>query len=192
MEAFKQSELQDLFELACVQASNKVAAIKDDQWSNDTPCSEWNVMDLLSHMVDEILWVPPLLEGQNMEEAAKRIESEASEKNLKSAWEQAAPKAIEAVRRADLESPVEISSGTVPARQYLEEILIDLTIHTWDLSRGIYASTELDERLVEAVYELLKTRADKWREEGVFEDAVDVDPDASTQTKLLALTGRAA
>lgn len=191
-ENIEQLGLHELFELTCIQASNKVAAIKDDQWSNDTPCSKWNVTDLLSHMVDELLWVPPLLEGQDMEEAAKRIETETSEKNLISAWEEAAPKAIQAVKRTDLESPVEISSGTVPVRQYLEEMLIDLTIHTWDLSKGIGAGTELDDRLVEAVYELLQTRADQWREEGVFKDAIEVDPESDTQTKLLALAGRAA
>jgi uncharacterized protein (TIGR03083 family) len=28
-----------------------VAAVRDEQWSGPTPCAEWNVRDLLGHLV---------------------------------------------------------------------------------------------------------------------------------------------
>lgn len=181
----------ELLELAIQQAGAKVAAIGDGQWSNETPCSEWNVRDLVTHMTDELLWIPPLLEGRDMDEAAERVEAETADTDLTTVWEHNAPEATAAVRNTDPKRAVEISSGTVPARQYMEEILVDITVHTWDLATGIEADTNLDSRLVEAVYALLKDKADEWRAAGVLGETVEVNPDADIQTKLLALAGRA-
>lgn len=187
----KPARLAKVVELTITQAGHKVAAVGDDQWENATPCTEWNVRDLTAHMVEELLWIPPILEGKDLGEAQQRIEARKPFRNLQSIWEEAAPRAIGAVHHTDPEHPVEISSGTVPARQFLEEITIDMTIHTWDLAQSLGIDTTLEGQLVDTVYELLSEKVEEWRAEGAFGEAIEVGADASTQTKLLALVGRA-
>ena len=41
----------------------RVGQIRDDQWEAGTPDTEWNVRDLVSHVLSESLWAPPLFAG---------------------------------------------------------------------------------------------------------------------------------
>ena len=45
-----------------------VNEVKDDQWGDPTPCSDWTVRDLANHVTSENLWTVPLLEGATIEE----------------------------------------------------------------------------------------------------------------------------
>ena len=37
---------------------NIIVQIKDSDWHNVTPCTEWNLHDLVNHMVVEVAWIP--------------------------------------------------------------------------------------------------------------------------------------
>ena len=56
--------------------ADRVNAVKDDQWGDPTPCSEWTVRDLVNHMTYENLWTVPLMEGATIEEVGDRFEGD--------------------------------------------------------------------------------------------------------------------
>lgn len=161
------------------------------QWLLPTPDDEWNVRDLVQHLVSEELWAPPLLAGATLEEVGDRFDGDLVGDEPKGAWESAAAAAIDALPHDfDLSRPVHVSFGQIPAGEYVGQLTADHTIHAWDLARAIGADETLDPELVEFTYGLLAPDVEQWRAAGAFGAKVDVPADAPRQAQLLALTGR--
>ena len=41
----------------------RVRAVAADQWDGPTPCTDWNVRELVNHVVGEDAWTMPLMRG---------------------------------------------------------------------------------------------------------------------------------
>ncbi|MFN2595510.1 MAG: TIGR03086 family metal-binding protein [Actinomycetota bacterium] len=182
-----------LFEKGLNQFGELVSAIKEDQWGDSTPCSDWDVRALTNHVLGEVLWMPPMLEGKTIEEVGDRFEGDQIGTDASATWAEAQRVAAEAVNQPGaMEKTVHLSFGDFPGRMYLGQVLIDLTIHAWDLARGIDADDQLDPELVEFVTAEFTPQVDAWRAGGALQDEVTVPDDADQQTKLLAMAGRKA
>src|SRR2546427_12764915 len=44
----------------------RLNVVDSAQWKAVTPCEAWDVRTLVNHVVGELLWVPPLLEGKTI------------------------------------------------------------------------------------------------------------------------------
>src|SRR4051812_36334162 len=77
--------------------AQRVAAIDDRQWAAPTPCSDWQVRDLVNHLVNECLWVPPLVDGQTIEQVGDKFDGDVLGDDPKGAWKLAADGAVVAV-----------------------------------------------------------------------------------------------
>ncbi len=171
--------------------SKFVAQIQDNQWDAPTPNTEWNVRDLVAHVADENRWIPPMLGGKRIAEVAGDFRDDALGADPKAGWGKNAKAAEASINKlTDLGHPVHLSYGDAPASEYLQHMTIDHVIHSWDLARAIGADEQLDEKLIQTVYDWLEPIAESWRASGAFGPAVPTPPDASLQTKLLALSGR--
>src|SRR5690606_38626638 len=53
-----------------------VAAVRAEQWRAPTPCTEWDVRELVYHLVVEQLWVPPLMGGATVAEVGDRFDGD--------------------------------------------------------------------------------------------------------------------
>ena len=180
-----------LFERAVHEFDRRVSAIDDDQWDSTTPCPDWSVRDLVNHVVNEDLWIVPLLDGKTIEEVGDAFDGDLLGDAPKTAWARAARGALQAVQRdGAMEITAHLSFGDVPGREYVTQVLTDHVIHAWDLSRGIGADDELDTELVAFVSDFLEPQIEMWRQGGAFGPAVQVSQGADPQTKLLAMTGR--
>lgn len=183
--------IQNRFRRAIDEFDRRVQAVDDDQWQRPTPCTEWNVRDLVNHVVSEARWLPPILEGKTMEEVGDRLEGDLLGQDPKAAWQDAANEAAEAVNAPGaLEGTVHLSYGESPAEHYLTELTADIAVHSWDLARAVGADERLDPDLVELAYAAFGPQVEEWRSAGVFAAAVDVPTGAGRQTQLLALLGR--
>lgn len=169
----------------------KVHAVGDDQWTNETPCSEWDVRALVNHLVSEALWVKPLLEGMTIEEVGDRLDGELLGDDPPAAFDRAAAEATEAATAPGAaERIVHISAGDTPAREYLAQVFTDFVIHGWDLARAIGADDTIDAGHAAAIYEQTAPMADAMKSWGVYGDTIEVAAGADAQTRLLALFGR--
>jgi uncharacterized protein (TIGR03086 family) len=186
-------ELPQLFERASNHFGVLVDQIGDDQWASATPCSEWDVRQLVRHLVYENLWASPLFEGETIENVGDRFEGDILGADPKAAWQQAAKGALSVIT-ADgaMERTVHLSSGDDTGEEYTSQLLLDHVVHGWDLARGIGADDRMDPVLLEDVYARWKDRDEEIRGAGVFGDQQQIGDDADTQTKLLALFGRKA
>jgi uncharacterized protein (TIGR03086 family) len=186
------SDVRDVFRRAHGHFGELVHATGDDQWSGETPCSEWDVRALVNHLVYEARWAPPLLEGKTIEQVGDQFEGDLLGDDPKASYDAALREASTTVTTADLGSTVHLSYGDVPADNYLTQLTGDFVVHAWDLARGIGADDRLDPELVSFVYDAAEPMADALEASGLFGARIDVPDDADPQTKLLALFGRRA
>jgi len=157
-------------------------------WSAQTPDVDWNVRQLVSHVIEEQQWVPQLLAGRTIGEARARMDPLGDD--LLADWQRYSAAATEAWRSAELDAPVRLSYDTVPASQYLSEQVADVVVHTWDLARAIGTDDRLDDALVQAAWTVFEPQRDTLEASGLFASPVPLAPGAPLQSQLLALTGR--
>jgi uncharacterized protein (TIGR03086 family) len=183
--------LQRDFQTAVEQFGQKVHAVPADRWTNATPCTDWDVHALVNHLVNEAVWIPPLMEGRTVAEVGDRFDGDLLGSDPIGAWDRAAEAAIESMSRPGvLENTVHVSFGDIPGREYCSQLFTDYVIHGWDLARGIGAEDAIDPAFAAQLYEQAAPRAEEMRTWGVFGDHVEVPEDADLQTRLLAIYGR--
>lgn len=181
------------FGFAMGEFDRRVRAVRADQWGDPTPCTEWDVRALVDHLVVEQLWAPLLLDGATMEDVGDRFDGDQLGDDPVAAWERAAAASREAFAAPGaLRRSVALSYGDRPADEYCQEMTMDLTVHAWDLARGIGADERLDEELVRDVLGFIEPRVEELVGTGLFAQPVAVGEDATAQTRLLALLGRRA
>lgn len=180
----------ELYRRSVEDFDRKIQSVRDDQWNNPTPCTEWDVRALVNHIVYEDLWAVDLLGGKTIEEVGDRYEGDVLGDDPKAAWADASKRAVDAANRVALDQPVNVSWGQIPASEYLDQLFMDHVVHGWDLAKGTGGDTDLDTNLVEACWSAAKQQEDMIRGSGAFGDQQGVPDDADTQTKLLALMGR--
>ncbi len=136
----------------------RVQRIRQEQWTLPTPCTDWDVRELVRHLVHENRWTAPLMEGASIQDVGDRFEGELLGEDPKAAWEEAMEEAVRAVVHVPVDQIVHLSYGDVPARHYVFELATDHLIHSWDLAWAIGADESLDHDLVQLVYERMKPR----------------------------------
>lgn len=185
-------DLLTAHKVATRQFDNRVRLVRDTQWENATPCTEWTVRDLVTHLVYEQLWVPDLLAGKTVAEVGDTYDGDVLGNDPVAAWEAAATAAAAAWNQPGaLERSVQLSYGTVPATEYLWQLVVDLTVHAWDLARGIDVDDEMPNDLASTVVEIVREHRDELTESGLMGTPLDTSACTDDLTELLAILGRA-
>ncbi|SRR5712692_9666636 len=171
-----------------------VAGVRAQQWHDDTPCSEWDVRELVQHLLSEQLWVPPMFYGQTIEQVGDRFDGdilgdEASRwPGLVALSAQAAHAAV--VQPGALERTVHLSFGDVSGHEYVMQLTADLAIHAWDLARATGQHDALDPDVVALLLPWTQANAGLLEGSGLFAPPISVGPDAPDDVCLLGLMGR--
>jgi len=170
-----------------------VHAVKDDQWELPTPCSDWNVRQLVSHLIYENRWTAPLMAGSTIAEVGDRFEGDLLGDDPTGAWDRSHQEAGQAVQ-ADgaLDRTVQLSSGETPAGEYVMQLFADHLIHGWDLARAIGADERLDPELVDACAGWFASMERHYRAAGAVGPRPETLSGADEQARLLAGFGRTA
>jgi uncharacterized protein (TIGR03086 family) len=185
------SDVRDLFVKASKRYEEAVHQIRDDQWHLPTPCTEWDVRALMQHLVNEQLWVRPLLEGKTIAEVGDRFDGDNLGDDPIKAWDEAAADARAAAEALkDLEQTTHLSFGDFPAQEYLDQMVFDLHIHGWDLRTGIGADTSMDGELTSYLMPWAEVAMKAYQQVGATAAPPPIPEGASDQTKILALSGR--
>lgn len=164
--------------------------ITDDQWELPTPCSEWNVAQLVNHITGSInvlasaaLREVPALADPNDDHSGddpRGALKKATEKSQR-AWN--SPGALDGM--------VTIP-GEMPATHCLGITLIDTGTHLWDLAHAIGADHGLTASEVQMLDELNRQIvSDEVRAGGGFGHILE-PADDSELTGMLAFVGRRA
>jgi uncharacterized protein (TIGR03086 family) len=171
----------------------RVAQISDGQWDAATPDPEWNVRDLVAHLVAENLWAVPLFAGSTIAEVGDRFDGDVLGADPKRSWAEASAPALRAAGEPEvMRRTIHLSFGDFPGHEYAMQLFADHLIHAWDLARAIGADEGLDPELVGTCATWFAAMEDGYRSAGVIADRPPVPDGADAQTRLLAMFGRQA
>jgi uncharacterized protein (TIGR03086 family) len=115
-----------------------------------TPCEDWTVRDLLDHLVwEHLIWgglaqgAPPT-DGHTADHLGD---------DHVAAFETAAAGARDAFRQPGL---LERSFGPAPGRRVVEQLLIELLVHGWDLATALGRDRDLEPRIARAALPVVR------------------------------------
>ena len=186
-----ETDLAVVHRLAVEGLLAKVEQIGDDQWDLPTPNTEWNVRDLVEHLVGGTVWVAPLLRGETIAQIGDRYSGDLVGNDPKGAFRSAAAEAVAAaLEPGAMERTVDLSRGPAPAADYILERIADAGMHTWDLARALGIDVTVHPEVVAAGRRLLAQVGDEWRRHGALGPVVPTEPGADEQTLFIAESGR--
>ena len=192
MADFSPVELLELFQRAQAQFTDRVDAVEPDQWEDES-LPGWTVADLVAHLVNEALWVPPLLAGEPYDLIDGRFPEDTDDllgEDPFAGWESAADGALSAFAEDNaLMRTVHLSRGPTPASEYIFEMTSDLVVHSYDLASATDGDTDLDGELVTAGL-VFAERLPVDGVPGLFDPPLEVPASAPPLVRLLARYGR--
>lgn len=165
--------------------------VEDTDWNRPTPCAEWDVRDLVGHVVDEHRWIAPLLAGRSIAETAAELDGDVLGTDPRAAWTRWSAQSSAAVHALGHADPVvHLSFGDTAASEYLAQLVADHLVHAWDLAHAIGGDQLLDAELVAWVGAWFAAAEADYRAAGMIAERPVVPEGASARTQLLAMTGR--
>jgi uncharacterized protein (TIGR03086 family) len=145
-----------------------------------TPCDEWDVRQLMNHMLDTQNYFVNSARGTDAKPPSPQP-----------------PQLLGSDPVADFEKARAETLTTFGQEGVIEKTgpaigiaFADQLLHGWDLARATGQDATMPEGLPEAAYEMIHGRFTDEQRKGIFKPEVAVAPDASVQDKLLAYTGR--
>ena len=179
-----------LFRRALEQATALVGGVRPSQFGLATPCTEWDVRTLASHMLYELSWVPDLTLGATIAEVGDRYDGDPHRRRPRGELAAGSDAALIAVDRCDPVAIAHLSYADVSNDAYLRQVGGDELIHSWDLGAATGALVRFDPELAEAAYENTLPDVKGMQASGLFAPPVPVPENAAPQTRLVALFGR--
>ncbi len=190
----------DEFVLASAEFERVLRDVRREQWDRPTPCSEWDVRQLVNHMTRGNLNYVMLAEGGTAADFLRMRDVDALGTDPLDAFVRSAERCARAFAEPGaLERILDYPLGKISGRRALAVRTADSTIHTWDLAQALQADATLHPRLVnwisdhlEEIYaDLAETPADPATTHKFFA-APTGTPGSSKQDQLLDRMGRSA
>ncbi|PVZ05388.1 TIGR03086 family metal-binding protein [Actinomycetospora cinnamomea] len=168
----------------------RVLAVGDDAWDAPTPCAAWPVRDVVAHLCSEHEWAPHVLAGEPLETVGDRYSGDRFRADPVGSWRHAVARSRPCwTATATHADPVPTSFGPLAVAEYAEQMLLDLTVHEWDLARGAGLDEELDVVGVERALAYVRSDPIMLTGPGLFGDPV-APAGAAPRDELLARLGR--
>ena len=179
-----------LYERAVTHTREYIAAVRPDQWDDATPCTEWNVRQLVNHMVSTTRNVKSIMEGNGPQNWGDDVLGD----DPLAAFDAARTQALTAVKALGaMARTVTTRQGERPAADYAIGQLQEMLVHGWDLAKATGQDTAMDPELVEVGYARAVRNRDRLRSGTAWgESEATVTDGADLQTKYLGILGRTA
>ncbi|MEU8628314.1 TIGR03086 family metal-binding protein [Streptomyces sp. NPDC048669] len=179
-------KISELLDAAAGGALPVVRGIDDSRLDGPTPCAQYDVRALVSHLTQVVVNFTALAFRQDVEfgEAPDAVTGDWRDRF----GEQTAA-LVEAWARPGAEDGTAGSMG-FPARTVGHMVLGDLTVHVWDLARATGQEFVPDPDVVNELAPAMAAMAPKAREAKMFGEPFPVPEGASPFVRVLALTGR--
>lgn len=164
--------------------------VEPEQFTLPTPDTDWNVHDLLQHIVYELAWMADIVQGRTIAEVGDKYDGELLHGDPAEVWATYEATTRAAVEACDPAATAHLSYADKTVGDYLLEAGNDQLVHAWDLGQAIGVDVRFDEAVARDFYERALARKDELAGSGLFGRPVEVSDTADIQTKLLALLGR--
>ncbi len=184
----EQTDIVDLVERATTVAYPIIGAVGPDQWDRPTPCTEWDVRDVVRHLLGGVgsylaaYGDPPSVPADEVADADLLPAMRAADARFLAHLR--APGGREAV--------LDMGYAEMPAQMIAGFRAIDLLVHGWDIARATGQPTPDDPEAYEAALAFSR-RAMEGLDRASFDmfaEPTDVADDAPAADRLAAFLGR--
>jgi len=184
-----ETDVVQLYVDALAVFGNAVRDVADHEWDLPTPATEWNIKEVVAHVVLGEAHLPSVLAGDTA-----TTQSEFSVDLLGSSplasWRGTALRAIEAAKEPGVaDTMFELDMGTVDGRHLLGYRITDNVLHAWDIQVAAGRPAPIDDRFADWLLDFWQPMADQIADSGFF-GAPTTPASDSASDRLLALLGR--
>lgn len=173
-------------------AGRTLAAVRPEQYDARTPCEEFDVRRLSSHLVAVVRRISVIGRGEDPF-SVPSFADEVADGAWAAAWEPGAREVAEVwadpgILDRRLRLPMGVLPGAAASAVYTHE----LTVHTWDLAKATGQDPDWDQALIERVIRVVRHALPAETRGGriPFAEVVAVDPGARAIDRLVAWAGR--
>ncbi|MFB7805937.1 TIGR03086 family metal-binding protein [Streptomyces virginiae] len=173
-------------------AGRTLAAVRPEQYDAPTPCEEFDVRRLSSHLVAVVRRISVIGRGEDPF-SVPSFADEVAAGAWAEAWVPGAREVAEVwadpgILGRQLRLPMGVLPGAAAAAVYTHE----LTVHTWDLARATGQAPDWDSALIERVIGVVRRALPAETRGGriPFAEVVAVDSGAPAIDRLVAWAGR--
>ncbi|MCZ0995941.1 TIGR03086 family metal-binding protein [Streptomyces noursei] len=166
-----------------------VAQVRPADLARPTPCADWTVRELLDHMVWESLMVTSIAEGMpRTDHTADHLGDDP-----RAAFEESARAALAAFRSSGMTERT-FGPYEAPGALLVQQVVVELLAHGWDLARALGAPTALAPEVAEETLAAARRiyGAAPRTEGGSFAPERPAPPGAAAADRLAAFLGREA
>jgi uncharacterized protein (TIGR03086 family) len=174
-----------------VEFRRVLAGVGGEQWGLGTPCEEWDVRELVNHVLGGNRRYEMLLHGAAAADLLATRSQDHIGSDALASFDTTAAEVMAAFEEPDaIERTVHHPAGDRSGLDLLWLRVAEWTIHGWDLARAIGGDERLDPELVDTLLARLTEHGTGLESGGYYADAGTTDVKASPQTRLVVLAGR--
>ncbi|MEU1007254.1 TIGR03086 family metal-binding protein [Streptomyces sp. NPDC005890] len=138
-----------LYARATEQAAALIRTVRPEQLAGPTPCTEFDVRGLLSHVVGGTLRIAVVGEGGDGL-AVEPVAEGVADDGWAAAYDEVRVRVLKAWESDErMAAPVRVPWGEVPGHAALSGYVMEIVTHTWDLAEAVGRPHELDPELAE-------------------------------------------
>ncbi|MEU6232453.1 TIGR03086 family metal-binding protein [Kitasatospora sp. NPDC047058] len=181
-----------LYLLALGQLEKLIAEVTPDALGRSTPCTEYDLRQLLGHVVGGVHRFAYIGEGGRAEDVVAAT-GDLPDDAWPAAFARARARATAAwADDAKLDRPSFAPWGEVPGRAAVGGYVMEVVTHSWDIARALRSGTALDEQLAEVALgiALAVLPADRRGGPVPFGEVRPAPAGADAYTRLAAWLGR--
>lgn len=179
------SQIAERYRLLADAFQKKVADVGPTEWSNPSPCEDWDARAVVGHVVD--------VHGMMLAPLDRSLSSAPSVADDPLGAFVSARADVEAVLDDPDAARTEYDGafGPTTVEATIDFFLgFDLVVHGWDLAQATGQDDSIDPAHVEQIWTAAQRLGDMLRTPGVCGPEVAVPEDAPLQDRLLGLLGR--
>jgi uncharacterized protein (TIGR03086 family) len=180
-------ETLERIEKATEQCQIAIDGVSAADLDKPTPCSEFDVKDLLNHVIAGMSMLKTAASGGKATPPEGNIVGDDPAGQYKAAREEL----LDVLGQDGVfDKTWEMPFGAMPGKMMAGIAFLEHLTHAWDVRKATGQETELPGDLVKECYELVQPMDQMLRMPGVCGPAVEVPDSASATDKLIAFMGR--
>jgi len=176
---------------AAAESARIVGGVRSDQLSAATPCNDWDLHELLNHI---ILWTAYSAERRARDE---QVPDELTNRDFVAEPGYAADYAAQLDKAvtawsdpAAWQRDLNVMGSPTPAADVAALLIAEMVLHGWDAAKASGQRYTARDDVAAAVLTAVRANAELFRKYQGFAAAVEVPGDATTFDRALGLSGR--